>query len=43
VTRSSEAFARADHLKKQLFRWIGQNATPADAIAVTIALLEIAI
>jgi hypothetical protein len=35
--------ARADHIKKQLFRWIGQNASPADAIAVTIALLEIAI
>jgi hypothetical protein len=35
--------ARADHIKKQLFRWIRQNASPADAIPVTIALLEIAI
>jgi hypothetical protein len=35
--------ARADHFKKHLFRWIRQHATPADAIPVTIALLEIAI
>jgi hypothetical protein len=35
--------ARADHIKKQLFRWIRQNASPSDAIPMTIALLEIAI
>ena len=35
--------ARADHFKKHLFRWVRQNASPADATAVTIALLEIAI
>jgi hypothetical protein len=35
--------SRADHLKKHLFRCIRQNATAADAIPITIALLEIAI
>jgi hypothetical protein len=35
--------ARADQIKRQLFRWIGQNSSPADAVPMTIALLEIAI
>ena len=35
--------ARADAIKRQLFRWIGQNSGPADAMAMTIALLEVAI
>jgi hypothetical protein len=34
---------RADAVKQQLFRWIGQNSGPADAVPMTIALLEIAI
>jgi hypothetical protein len=37
------ARARIDQIKKQLFRWIGQNTTPADAMPMTVALLEIAI
>ena len=34
---------RTDQIKRQLFRWIGQNSGPADAVPMTIALLEIAI
>jgi hypothetical protein len=35
--------ARADQIKRQLFRWIAQNSGPADAVPMSIALLEIAI
>lgn len=35
--------ARADQIKQQLSRWIGQNAGPADAVPMNVALLEIAI
>jgi len=35
--------ARADQIKRQLFRWIGQNATPVDAVPMNVTLLEIAI
>ena len=34
---------RVDEIKQQLFRWIGQNASPADAVPMSVALLEIAI
>jgi hypothetical protein len=34
---------RAEEIKLQLFRWIGHNSGPADAVPMTIALLEIAI
>ena len=34
---------RADEIKQLLFRWIGQNANPADTVPMTIAFLEIAI
>jgi metal-dependent amidase/aminoacylase/carboxypeptidase family protein len=36
--------AHADQIKQKLFRWIVQNAAgPADAVPVSVALLEIAI
>jgi hypothetical protein len=35
--------ARADQIKRQLFRWIAQNSSPADAVPMSVALLEIAI
>jgi hypothetical protein len=34
---------RVDQLKPRLFRWIQQNCFAADATAVNIALLEIAL
>ena len=37
------ARARIDQIKKQLFNWVGQNLSPADAMPVNVALLEIAI
>jgi hypothetical protein len=37
------ARARIDQIKKQLLRWMRQNLSPADAMPVTVALLEIAI
>jgi hypothetical protein len=37
------ARARIDQIKKQLFHWMRQNLSPADAMPVTVALLEIAI
>jgi hypothetical protein len=37
------ARARIDRIKDQLFGWIAENCTPADAMPMTIAFLEIAI
>ncbi len=37
------ARARINQIKQQLFPWIYENTTPADAMPVTVALLEIAI
>jgi hypothetical protein len=34
--------ARADELKQELFRWVLENSSPADAVPMNIALLEIA-
>jgi hypothetical protein len=37
------ARTRINQIKKQLFHWMHENITPADAMPVTVALLEIAI